>query len=91
MDDDVEILVSTQGSGASIILHSTTLSRPAKRAVEASSARRHMYNYRDNIDADDDDKEFFASPSDENDDEDLSDVEFVEKSKPKIQRRRVGT
>ena len=50
-DDDVEILRSTQGSGAPRILQSTASSRPAKRYAAASSARRHRYNYRDVSDA----------------------------------------
>ena len=54
-DDDVEILGSTQGSSAPGILQSTASSRPTKRAVAASSVRRHMYNYRDNSDAEDGD------------------------------------
>ena len=52
-DGDVEILGSTQGSSAPRILQSTASSRPAKRAVAASSVRRHRYNYRDNSDAED--------------------------------------
>ena len=52
-DNDVEILVSTQGSGAPGISQSIALSRPAERAVVASFARRHRYNYRDNINAKD--------------------------------------
>ena len=51
LDDDVEIL----GSGVPGILQSTTFSRPAKRAVAASSARRYRYNYSDNSNAEDDD------------------------------------
>ena len=53
------------------------LSSPAKRAAAAFSARRHRYNYRDNSDAEDGDKNFVASPSDDNDDKDISDVEVV--------------
>ena len=34
---------------------------------------------------------FLASPLDENDDDDLSDVEVVDKADPKIHRRRVWT
>ena len=45
-DDDVEILGSTQRSGAPGILQSTASSRPAKRDSSASSVRRHRYNYR---------------------------------------------
>ena len=40
--------------------------------------------YRGDIYAEDGDEEFFASPPSDNDDEDLSDFEVVEKSKPKI-------
>ena len=52
-DDDVEILVSTQGISAPGILKFTASSRPAKRAVTASSVRRHRYNYGDNSDSED--------------------------------------
>ena len=45
----------------------------------------------DDSNAEDGDEECFVSPPADNDDEDLSDVEVVEKYKPKIQRRRVGT
>ena len=72
-------------------MQSTVSSRPAKRAASASSVIRHMYSCRDNGDAGDGDEDFSASPPADNDDEDLSDVKFVETSKPKIQRRRVGT
>ena len=82
--DDVEILGSAQGSGAPGISHSIALLRPAKRAATESSARRHRYNRRDDSDAEDGDEDFVASPLAENNDEDLSDVEVVEKSKPKI-------
>ena len=44
----------------------------------------------DDRDAEDGDKDFVASPLSDNDDEDLSDVKVLEKSKPKIQRIRVG-
>ena len=91
LDDDVEILGSTQGSSAPGILQSTVSSRPAKRATAASSARRHRYNYRDDSHAENGSKDFVASPLADNDDEDLRDVEVVEKAKPKSQRRRVGT
>ena len=50
-DNDVEILVSTQGIGATGILQSTASSRPAKRAAAASSAIRHRYKYRESSDA----------------------------------------
>ena len=50
-DNDVEILGSTQASGAAGIFQSTALSRPAKRDAAASSARRHRYNYRDDSNA----------------------------------------
>ena len=50
---DVETMGSTQGSGAPVISQYTASSRPAKRAVAASSARRHRYNYRDDSDAED--------------------------------------
>ena len=46
LDDDVEILGSTQGKGAPRMFHSTVLSRPAKRAVATYYTRRHRYNYR---------------------------------------------
>ena len=52
-DDDVEILGSTQGSSSSGTLQSIALSRPAKRAVGASCARKHRYNYGDHSDAED--------------------------------------
>ena len=77
MEYDVEILGSTQGSGAPGILKSTASSRPTKRAPAASFARRQRYNYRDNSNTEDGDWEFFAYPSAENDDEDLSDVKVV--------------
>ena len=54
-DDDVEILGSTQGSSAPVISQSSTSSRTVKRAVAASSVRRHRYNYRDDSDAEDGD------------------------------------
>ena len=41
--------------------------------------------------AEDGEYDFSASPPADSNDEDLSDVEVVEKYKPKIQRRRVGT
>ena len=50
---DAEILGITQGSSASIILQSTALSRTAKSAAAASSARRHMYNNREDSNAED--------------------------------------
>ena len=90
-DDDVEILGSTQGSGAPGNFQSIVSSRTAKRAVAESSTRRHRYNYRNNIDAEDGNKDFVAYPPADNDDEDLSDVKVVEKANTKIQRRRVGT
>ena len=90
MDDDVEILGITQESGAPIILLSTTSSRPAKRDVAASSVIRHRYNYKDGSNVKDGDYEFIASSLADNDDEDLSDVEVVEKYKPKSHTRRVG-
>ena len=54
-DDDVEILGSTQGSGAPGIFQSTVSSMPAKRDATASSARMHRYTYRDDNDAEDGD------------------------------------
>ena len=84
MGDNVEILGSTQGSGAPGILHSTASPNPAKRAAASSSTRRHMYNYRDDSNAEDGNKEYVAYTLDDNDDKDFSDVEVVEKSKPKI-------
>ena len=83
-DDDVEILGSTQGSDAPGISQSIALLRPAKRAATESSARRHRYNHGDDSDAEDGDEDFVASPPAENNDEDISDVEVVEKSEPKI-------
>ena len=41
LDDDVEILGTTQGSGAPKILQSDVLSRTPKIAVAASSTRRY--------------------------------------------------
>ena len=87
----VEILGNNQRSGAPKILQSTTLSRPTKRSVAASSTRSHRYNYRDDSNSEDGDKDFVASPLSDNYDEDLSYVEVVEKFNPKIQRIRVGT
>ena len=55
LDDDVEILGSTQGSGAPGILQCIASSRPTKISAAASSARRHRYNYRGNSDAEDGD------------------------------------
>ena len=55
LDDDVEILVRTQGSGAPGNFQSTVLSMPAKRDATASSARMHRYTYRDDNDAEDGD------------------------------------
>ena len=43
-----------------------------------------MYNYRDDSNAEDGNKESVAYTLDDNDDKDFSDVEVVEKSKPKI-------
>ena len=54
-DDDVEIFEITQESSAPGPLQSIASSIPAKRAVSASSARRHGYNYRDDSDAEDGD------------------------------------
>ena len=90
-DDDVEILGSAQVSGAPEILHSTALSRIAKKVAAASSARSHRYNYRDNSDAEDVNDHFVASPLSENNDKDLSEAEVVGKSNPKSQRRRIVT
>ena len=50
-----------------------------------------MYNYRGDIDAEDGNEDLVVSPRSDNAGKDLSDVEVVEKSNPKIQRRRVGT
>ena len=55
LDNDVEILVFTQGICAPVILKSTVSTRPTKRYAAASSERRHRYNYRDDIDAEDGD------------------------------------
>ena len=90
LDNDVEILGSAQVSGAPGIFQSAASSSTIKRAASASSTRRHMYNYRDDSDAEYGKYEFIAYPLDDNDDKDLSDVKIVEKSKPKIQRRWVG-
>ena len=84
LSNDVEILGSTQGSCAPGILHPTTFTSPAKRAEAASSTISNRYNYRDGRDAEDGDEDSVASPPADNYDEDLSDVEVVEKSKPKI-------
>ena len=73
------------------ISNSTASSRPAKISVTEYSAIRHRYNYRGDIESEDGEKDFIASPLADNKDEDLSDVKVVEKYKPKIQRRRVGT
>ena len=81
----------TQGSSAPGILHSAVTERPAKRATAVSSVIRHRYNYKDGSNVKDGDYEFIASSLADNDDEDLRDVEVVEKAKPKSQRRRVGT
>ena len=78
LDNDVEILRSTQGSGVPVTLHSAALSRPTKRAAVESSARRQRYNYRVNSNTYDGDKEFFASFLSYNYDKDLSDVKYVE-------------
>ena len=51
--NDVEILGSTQGSGAPVISQFTVLSRPTKIAASVFSAKRHRYNYRDDIDEED--------------------------------------
>ena len=53
--------------------------------------KRHMYNYWNDSDAKDGDWKFVASPSDEKNYKDISNVEVLERAKPKIQRRRVGT
>ena len=74
MEDYVEILGITQGSGAPSILQYNTSSRPAMRAAAASSAIKHRYNYRDYIDTDDGDKDFFDSIPAENNEEKLSDA-----------------
>ena len=76
-DDDVEILGSTQGSGAPGILQSTMSSRPAKRYAVVSSARRHLYNYRDQSDAEDGAEDLIASTLGDNYGKDLSDVGVV--------------
>ena len=55
LDDDVEILGTTQGSGATGIFQYTVLSRTSKRSAVASYAIRNMYNYRDNSDTEDGD------------------------------------
>ena len=49
-----------------------------------------MYNYMGDSNAEDGELEFVVSPPSDKYDEDLSDVEAVEKSNPKIQRGRVG-
>ena len=52
-DNDFEILGSTQVSGAPKILQATALFMTAKRPAEASSARRHRYNYMDDRNTED--------------------------------------
>ena len=54
-DNDVEILGSTQRSGEPRIFQSNASSRPAMRYASAYSARRHMYNYRYDSNAEDGD------------------------------------
>ena len=53
--------------------------------------RRHRYIYRDYRNTEHGDEEFVASPTYDNYFKDISDVKVVLKTKPKIQRRRVGT
>ena len=53
LDDDVEILGRNQGNLVPGILQSTTLTRLAKRAATASSAKRNRYTYIDNSNAED--------------------------------------
>ena len=89
-ENDIETLGSTQESGAPRILKSNASSSPAKRAAAPSYARRHRSNYRGDSDAEDGDDNFVASPLDDNDDEDLSDIKVVEKARPKIHRRGLG-
>ena len=91
MDNYVEILGSTQGSGAPEIFQSAVSSRPAKIAGSESCVRRHRYNYRYDSDEEDGDKDFVASPPADNNFEDISDVKVVENLKLESQRRRVGT
>ena len=74
LENDAEILGSTERSGAPVFLHSATSSRPAKRAAAASSTISHRYNYRDNSDAEDGDEDFVASPLAVKDGKDFSDV-----------------
>ena len=50
-----------------------------------------MYNYRGDIDAEDGNEDLVVSPRADNAGKDLSDVEVVEKSNPKSQRRRIVT
>ena len=73
-DDDVEILGSTQRSGAPKISQSTASSRPDKRDLSASFARSHRYNYKYNSDAEGGDEDFVVDPPADNNDEYLSDV-----------------
>ena len=59
--------------------------------MAAYSMRSDRYKYRENSDVEDGNEDFAASLPSDNDDKDLSGVEVLEKSKPKRQRRRVGT
>ena len=60
------------------IFQSNALLRPDKRDGAESSARRHMYNYRDGSNVENSDWEFVVSPPDDNNDKDLSDAKVVE-------------
>ena len=89
-DGDVEILVSTQGSGAPDIFWSTASSSPTKKDAAASSVRRHRYNYRDDIDAEDGNKDSVTSTPSYNDNEGLSDIKVVENPSHKFREEVLG-
>ena len=95
--NDVEILGGIQGSGAPRMFQSTVSPRSAKRAAEASFARRHRYNYRDDSYAEYGNYEFVTSTPDDKNDKDISDAEVVEKSSQKsreeglVQQRERGS
>ena len=66
------------------------MSRFVKIDVEESCTVSHRYNYREDGDADDGDKENVVSPTYHSGDDNLSDVKVVERSNPKRHRIRVG-
>ena len=49
-----------------------------------------MYNYRDDSDAEDGDEEFVASPSDDNNDEDIVMLKFYKKTSQESIEERLG-